>query len=137
MSIALPRKQARTRRAARAVRPTWTTGFISLLAVVVVLNIIGLVMVLSASSVHDLRVYHSAWYSFIRQAGYVIAGTIAMGVAVRVDYRWWRRVAPLALAACMGLLVLVLVPGIGVRVSGSARWLGAGPLQFQPSELAK
>src|SRR3954468_23801069 len=99
---------ARTRRPA----VSHPSGFVMPLALTLVLNIIGLVMVLSASSVHDLRVYHSAWYSFIRQMAYVIAGTVAMAVALRVDYRWWRRVAPLALVGCMGLLVLVLIPGI-------------------------
>src|SRR5438270_4072278 len=144
MSMTLPRRRATAKaKPARARRPTaraangWSSGFMSLLAVVVVLNIIGLVMVLSASSVHDLRVYHSAWYSFIRQCIYVLAGAVAMIVALRVDYRWWRRIGPLVLGASLCLLLLVLVPGVGVRVGGSARWLGAGPLQFQPAELGK
>src|SRR5205814_773937 len=75
--------------------------------------------------------------SFVRQCAYVLAGAVAMIVALRVDYRWWRRIGPLALGGSLCLLLLVLVPGVGVRVGGSARWLGAGPLQFQPSELAK
>jgi cell division protein FtsW len=142
MSMTLTRRRARTKKATakgapRAASVAWSSGFLSLLAVVVVLDIIGLVMVLSASSVHDLRVYGSAWYSFIRQVIYVLAGVVAMIVALRVDYRWWRRIAPVALGGSLFLLLLVLVPGVGVRVSGSARWLGAGPVQFQPSELAK
>ena len=145
MSMALPRRwqRAKARNHDRPARPTgasaamWSSGFLSLLAVVVVLCIIGLVMVLSASSVHDLRAHGSAWYSFIRQVIYVTAGAVAMFVAIKVDYHRWRRLAPTALIGSVGLLFLVLVPGIGVRVSGSARWLGAGPLQFQPSELAK
>src|SRR3954452_23805687 len=124
---------ARTRRTA----VSYPSGFVMLLALTLVLNIIGLVMVLSASSVHDLRVYHSAWYSFIHQLAYLIAGTVALMVAIRVDYHRWRRFGPLLLGGCLFLLLLVLVPGIGVRVSGSSRWLGAGPIQFQPSELAK
>jgi cell division protein FtsW len=147
MATVLP-SRTRHRRSARADgeptrtrtqvrKPDWPSGFVALLALVVVLDIIGLVMVLSASSVHDLRVYHSAWYSFIRQAVYVTGGFVAMVLALRVDYRWWRRVAQLSLLGSLCLLVFVLVPGVGIRVSGSARWLGAGPLQFQPSELVK
>ncbi|MHB8670563.1 MAG: putative lipid II flippase FtsW [Acidimicrobiales bacterium] len=108
-----------------------------LVVVVGVLNVIGLVMVLSASSVNAIRQHGSAWFFFERQLIYVAAGTVCLGVASQVDYRRWRRAAPFLMVATMGLLFLVLVPGLGVSVNGSARWLGAGPLQFQPSELAK
>src|SRR3954468_16520739 len=123
--------------AARAPRPPLPGGFYALAALVAMLDIVGLAMVLSASSVHDLRVFHSAWYSFAHQLLYVVAGTAALIVAARVDYRRWRRFAPAMMAVCLLLMLLVLVPGVGVRVSVSARWLGAGPVQFQPSELTK
>src|SRR2546421_5958550 len=96
-------------------------GFMGLAPLVVVPVIIGLAMVLSASSVHDLRVFHSAWYSFIRQVVYVVAGGGAMAVAVKVDYRRWRRFAVPLLAGSLLLLFMVLVPGVGVQVNGSSR----------------
>ncbi len=108
-----------------------------LLGIVLVLNVIGLVMVLSASSVNDLYLEGTSWYSFRRQIIWVLLGLAAMGLVLRVDYRSWRRpsAAMLLLSCCT--LVLVLVPGVGVARNGATRWLGAGSLTFQPSELAK
>src|SRR2546423_4846575 len=48
-----------------------------------------------------------------------------------------RNVTPVLLTASFVLCVAVMVPGIGVRVNGATRWLSAGPVQFQPSELLK
>ena len=111
--------------------------FVLLLAVVVVLNIVGLVMVLSASNIQALRDHGSSWYFFNRQLLWVALGGAALIATARVDYRLWRRAAPYLVALSLGLLVLVLVPDVGIRVGGSSRWLGAGPFRMQPSELAK
>ena len=132
-----PRQRGRPTRPERP-QPSWSApGFVALAAVVAVLDIVGLMMVLSASSVHDLRVYHSAWYSFIRQMVYVTVGGIALVVCARINYKFWRRWSVPMFAVSLFLCMAVLVPGVGVRVAGSARWLGAGPLQFQPSEVLK
>jgi len=94
-------------------------------------------MVLSASSVSALRVYGGPWVLFERQLVWVGAGALAMTFAARFDYRRWRLVAGPLLAVCMVLLVLVLIPGVGVTVGGSSRWIGIGQARFQPSELMK
>jgi cell division protein FtsW len=60
-----------------------------------------------------------------------------MILVARVDYRRWRKWATPLLIGSLLLLALVLVPGVGVRVNGAQRWIGAGPLTFQPAELAK
>jgi cell division protein FtsW len=87
--------------------------------------------------VNDLYTEGTSWYSFRRQAVWVLAGFIAMVAVLRIDYHAWRRWAPVLLAVSGITLLLVLVPGIGVERNGAARWLGAGSLTFQPSELAK
>jgi cell division protein FtsW len=94
-------------------------------------------MVLSASSVASLTDYGSPWYFFLRQLLWTVIGIVAFAVAIGFDYRKLRRfVRPLLVLSGI-LLVVVLVPGIGVYVAGSRRWIGAGMFRFQPTELAK
>jgi cell division protein FtsW len=111
--------------------------FLLLLAIIGVLVTIGVVMVLSASSVVSLTSYGNAWHFFERQLVWTLLGVVAFAVVVRIEYhRWQRAIRPLVVVSG-ALLVLVLVPGIGIYVGGSRRWLGLGPWRFQPSELAK
>jgi cell division protein FtsW len=111
--------------------------YVLLLVVVAVLNVVGIVMVLSASSVVSLTTYGSAWYFFERQMVWTVLGVIGFAVALRIDYRRWRAWVTPLLFLSITLLVLVLIPHFGIYVAGSRRWLGAGPLQFQPTEIAK
>jgi cell division protein FtsW len=98
---------------------------------------IGLVMVLSASAYTSLQYYGSVWTIFERQVLWMGLGVIAFAAAVRVRYDRWRRLRVVLPLATILLLVAVLVPGIGVVAGGSSRWIGAGPLRIQPSELMK
>ena len=108
-----------------------------LLVLTGVLLVIGLVMVLSASSVQSLAEYGSTWVYFVRQVMWVLLGVIALFVASRVDYRFLRRLSVPLLITSLVLLVVVLVPGVGISVNGARSWLGAGFLRMQPSELVK
>lgn len=66
-------------------------------------------------------------------------GFVAMLFTSRVPFWFWGRhnVAWAGLGVSAVLLILVIIPGVGVYVNGSRRWLRLGPLSFQPSELAK
>jgi cell division protein FtsW len=111
--------------------------YLVLLALFVALNVVGLVMVLSASSVEALHEEGSSWRYFNRQAVWVALGGVVLAATMRIDYRSWRRWTGALLAGSFLLLVLVLVPGVGITVNGATRWLGWGPIGIQPSEIAK
>src|ERR1700677_3163525 len=99
----------------------------------------GAVMVYSASS--PLGVVNGEGYGTSEFFVYLLAGTVGL-VAMRVCERHGLNLLSPALVTLMlfgsfGLLVAVLVPHIGVDAGGARRWIGAGPIQFQPSELMK
>ena len=106
-----------------------------LVAIVLVMNLFGLVMVLSASSVTSLTDNGDSWSYFNRQLVWVALGTVAMVTTMNIDYRLWPRISWFVYGAVLALLVAVLA--VGVNVNGSTRWIVAGPLRLQPSELAK
>jgi cell division protein FtsW len=131
------RVRGRARARARRTNVARPPAFLVLVATVAVLNIVGLVMILSASAVQALSAYGSSWYFFQRQLLWALLGAGVFFVAARVDYRRWRRWSLPLLLVAAATLVLVLVPSIGIEVGGGRRWLGQGSWRFQPSEIAK
>jgi len=101
------------------------------------LLLLGLVMVLSASSVKSFVDTGTPYDIFRRQLVWVGLGLPALWLGLRLKVRTYRMLAYPLLLTSTALMALVLVPGIGVTVRGSTRWLDLGPLWLQPSELAK
>jgi cell division protein FtsW len=98
----------------------------------------GAVMVYSSSSAESLlQGSGDPSYFLKRYVIYAALGLVAMQVLSRRGLDFVRRITPLLLVGSFGLCVAVMLPGIGVTVNGATRWLGAGPVQFQPSELLK
>jgi cell division protein FtsW len=108
-----------------------------LLLTVAAILLLGLVMMTSASiSIADKQVHEPLHY-FERQMYGVVLGLLAAGIAMAIPTSVWERLSlPLLLLAFL-LLFLVLLPGIGHEVNGSRRWLRAGIMNFQASELAR
>ncbi|HWC14133.1 MAG TPA: putative lipid II flippase FtsW [Actinomycetota bacterium] len=101
------------------------------------LVVTGLVMILSASSVVAYASYGSSFLFFQRQFLWAAIGIVGFVFFARLDYRKLRGVGYLAFGGVIVMLIVVLVPGIGVTVGGSSRWIGIGSFVIQPSEIAK
>ncbi len=113
------------------------TSYYLLLGASTLLLTIGLMMVLSASSVRSFKIYDDSYYIFLRQLTWVLlALPIAFAVS-RLPHRLLRALSWPAIVAAIVLLALTRVPGMGVEVNGNTNWLDLGPVQIQPSELAK
>jgi cell division protein FtsW len=98
---------------------------------------IGLMMVLSASSVYSYRIYDgNSYHVFLKQMTWVGIALPVAFVVSRLPVRWLRLLAwpGLALAAT---LVALTQTGLGVEVNGNTNWLAFGPLTLQPAEIAK
>jgi cell division protein FtsW len=114
------------------------TSYHILLGAAGLLLVLGILMVLSASSVQSLRTTHNSYTIFYRQLIWVGVGLPMAYVASRMTPRHFRMLAYVALLGSVFLLVLTYIPGIGKEVNGNTNWISfGGPLQIQPSEFAK
>ncbi|MHB1509235.1 MAG: putative lipid II flippase FtsW [Acidimicrobiales bacterium] len=109
-----------------------------LLVSVACLCLIGLPMVLSASSVLSVESGAAPYALFEKQCMFLLVGLAAAVAAYRfVPMSALRRLRLALPIGTMALLVAVFLPGIGHVAGGSSRWIGVGPIQVQPSELMK
>ena len=122
--------RARAERSGRRVQMTLAIS-------VAVLTMLGLVMVLSASSISAFTQYGSSFLFFKRQLIYAVIGGAAAVGASRLHYRVWQKAWLPLFGLTIVLLLLVLHPTTGTVAGGSARWISLGPISLQPSELAK
>ena len=131
-SISRVRAAARSRAERRRINDRLST---TLLVLVVVLVVIGLGATQSASSTVAIDRTQDSLYYFKRQLVGVGLGTLALLVAARLPYKWYRKLALPVFSVGVGLLVMVLAAG--ETIGGARRWLSLGPFTFQPSEVAK
>ncbi|MDQ3956021.1 MAG: putative lipid II flippase FtsW [Actinomycetota bacterium] len=130
-----PRARPRARQA--SVTDRFASGSILLTIITMVLVFLGLIMILSSSMVSSLTSNGSSFFFLKKQLMWGAIGLVGFVAFMRLDYRKFRGVGYLLVPLVLLLLVAVLVPGVGTTVGGSSRWLGLGPLTFQPSEFAK
>src|SRR3954471_13512059 len=112
------------------------TSYYLLLGASALLLTIGLIMVFSASSVYAFENYDQNSYAVVvKQLTWVAIGLPCAWVAGRLPQRWVRRLAWPGYFVSLGLLLLTAI--FGVTRNGNTNWLAFGPVQLQPSEIAK
>lgn len=102
-----------------------------------VILVVGLLMVSSASMVISDRRFGFPFYYLFRQTLYVVAGLICAWLISAVPVRMWRKYSGYLMIAGFILLIMVLIPGVGKMVNGSRRWIHFGFVSLQVTELVK
>ncbi len=110
---------------------------ISLFTIVAILVCVGIVMIYSASAIYAFSTMGDSLYYLKRHLVYLAIGIGLMFFAMSLDTNGLRGLSKPLMILSVLLLVLVLVPHIGKETSGARRWFKMGPVNFQPSELAK
>ena len=116
------------------------TGEIDYTFLVIVILIVaaGLVVLLSASAPAGLAQENGNSYSFfIKQSVCAALGFVGMWFVSRINYESYKHLLPMAMGICVILLILVLFPGLGLKLNGSRRWLNTPIVPIQPSEFVK
>ena len=131
-TLALPWSQTSQRSGKQRVE-----GDRTLLAVTMILGLIGLVMVFSASAIVAGNRFHDSGFFLKRQIAWLAFGFLLMHLTSHIDYTLWKKLSIPMLFCMLLLLVMVLVPGLGVAAKGARRWLRFGPISMQPAELVK
>jgi len=129
--------------AGRRINPAQLDGkaeppmvFFGIMLIVGVLVALGLVMVLSASSIVSVNNGGSAFTMFLKQLLWAAVGVVAAVGMFRMPYRSWQKLNKPILFVVLGLNVLPFTP-LGISVNGARAWVEMGPVRFQPSELLK
>lgn len=107
----------------------------SLLFLIIFLLCFGLVMLYSTSSYYGSTRFDDAAHYVKKQIQASVLGLAGMVVISRIPYKFWMKVSTLAYLVALGLCTAVIF--VGKEAKGQSRWIQVGPIQFQPSEIAK
>ena len=110
---------------------------ITFLSFVLILLTIGLVMLFSASYAYSYEHYGNSYKFITRQAAFAFAGVVVMLVVSRIDYHIWRKFAWVVYLLSVAMLAVLLILPPMVEGKDVRRWIVIGPVNFQPSEIAK
>lgn len=107
----------------------------SLLFCIIFLTAFGLLMIYSASSYMAQLRYSDASYFMMRQLKIALGGLVLAIIISKMDYHWYARFA--VFAYVLSYVLMIAVSLFGRAVNGKRRWLGVGPISFQPTEFVK
>lgn len=129
-------KQRKRSTLGKLPKPLHGVDFYLLISVLAILAY-GLVMVLTAGSVRSFNTTQNSFFYVLQQMKWAIFGGAVAFVVTRIPYPFLRRFAGIGISITLVLLVAVMATDKGMEVNGSSRWIKIGPVNVQPSEIAK
>jgi cell division protein FtsW len=111
--------------------------YYAIVVIVAAFVMLGLVMVLSATSANEVGGTVNPYAIFTRQLVWAGLGLVGMGVAVSIPYQRWRSLVIIGAILAGGAMMLPFVPGVGATINDANSWVRFGSFGFQPSEILK
>jgi cell division protein FtsW len=126
----------------KAPRPVEQLGpapgvYYAIVVIVAAFVMLGLVMVLSATSANQVGGSDSPYTIFTRQLAWAVFGLVGMGIAMAIPYQRWRALVVIGAILAGGAMMLPFVPGVGATINDANSWVRFGSFGFQPSEILK
>lgn len=126
----------------RAPKPLEQLGpapavYYAIIVIVAAFVMLGLVMVLSATSANEVGGTENPYAIFTRQLVWAGLGLVGMGIAVSIPYQRWRSLVIIGAILAAGAMMLPFVPGVGAEINDANSWVRFGSFGFQPSEILK
>jgi cell division protein FtsW len=109
----------------------------NLFILAIVLTTLGLIAVADASAPQALQEFSDKFYYVKQQLVWAVTGIIAMITLANIPYKLWEKIAVPIFAVGIGLLAVILIPGVTAQILGAKRWIHWGPVTIQPSEVIK
>ncbi|MGI1658623.1 MAG: putative lipid II flippase FtsW [Desulfitobacterium sp.] len=131
----MPKRRKRSQ-LGKLPKPLHEVDFYLLISVLAILAY-GLVMVLTAGSVRGYNETDNTFFYVLKQGKWAVLGSFLALTITRIPFPVFRRFAGLGIAVTLLLLVLVLNSDSAIEANGASRWLKIGPVNVQPSEIAK
>ncbi len=113
------------------------TEYYFLFIIVFTLSIIGIVMVSSASIASGERYFNDPYWFIRRQAIWWVISFIGFIIFSKINYKFYSKIAIFLMLISIGLLAIVLIPGLSSIIGGSRRWIDLYFFNIQPSEITK
>jgi cell division protein FtsW len=114
-----------------------TAAYILIATSTSLLTALGIVMVLSSSSVKAYETTGSTYSIFFKQLLFIVVGSSALYLAIHLKRAIWEKMSRWGLVIGAIALVLPQIPGVGKNINGNRSWIGFGGFTIQPSEIAK
>lgn len=108
-----------------------------LFGLTLLLSLLGLFFIFEASSAESYQLVGNQYHFLIQQTISLGLGLVGLAAALLVPIQFWRKTASMWFLVGLGLLILVLIPGVGIALNGAHRWFTIAGQIFQPVEFFK
>ncbi len=111
--------------------------YFAILISTILLFAIGIIMVSSSSVGHSIRYYDDPFHILKRHLLHSMAGVVILVFVINIPFNKYKYLSYILIIANIVLLILVLIPGFGIKAGGAQSWLDFGVFSIQPSEFVK